>query len=203
MTARQQGLPGGGAFGAVAGVGIAGASAPYLWDALVQRWTSVDAMADRGDGQGPIGHGGRGAKGAAGSTVLVVVDEPQMLEAMTEALSERGHRVVACRDAGEGLGALSLIAGPAVLVTDVNLHGFSGLDLAEAFRAVRRDGGVVFITGLTQVGTMPDAFGARDVLLRKPFGADDLRAAVSRAAACGANAPTALLRRPGRAIPPR
>jgi FixJ family two-component response regulator len=116
-------------------------------------------------------------------TILVVEDEPLVLEVMAETLREHGLRVVACDDADAGLAALPLIGGPTVLVTEVRLRSLSGPALAQAFRAEHPGGAVVFMTGLAHGGFVPGVVGVRDVLLRKPFGGDDLREAVSRAVA--------------------
>jgi DNA-binding response OmpR family regulator len=132
---------------------------------------------------GPVAGLPKPAFAVAGDpTILVVDDEPLVLEVMAEALREHGLYVVACADADEGLDALGRIGGPTVLVADVGLRGRSGPALAEAFRAVRPNGAVVFVTGLAS-DRFVRGLGERDVLLQKPFGGRDLCAAVSRAAA--------------------
>jgi len=64
-----------------------------------------------------------------------------------------------------------------VLVTDVNLPGASGPDLAIRARELRPGVGIVFATGDT--AAVPPGTGA--VLLAKPYGTDTLHAAIAAA----------------------
>jgi CheY-like chemotaxis protein len=119
-----------------------------------------------------------------GLTILAVDDEPLVLEVIAEALGDLGLRIVTCRDAGEGLGAFALLDGPAVLVTDVGLHGLTGPALADAFRDTRPNGAVVFTTSRqNRAPDVPTTLGPRDIVLPKPFGRRELRVAIGRAAA--------------------
>ena len=149
-------------------------STTSLWDALSSRWQPGLAA--------PLSQGGALRPRAHAGTVLLVDDEPLVLEVMAEALEDLGWSLILCGDAGEGLGALSLLLGPAVLVVDVALRGVSGPALAEAFRDRRPDGAVVFTTGLGDGEALMGAMRERDAVLRKPFGGRDLCRAVARAA---------------------
>lgn len=157
-----------------------------LWEAVSPGWNpgigvpgAVRAPADvRAGDSWQVGN----TSAISAITVLVVTDNEPIRDAMADALGEFGMRVVVCRDAGEGLGAFGLLDGPAVLVTDADLGGLSGSELAEAFCDAHRDGAVVLATSPLAAlqPTMPDN---RRVVLRKPFGARELHAAVCRAAA--------------------
>jgi CheY-like chemotaxis protein len=164
-----------------------------LWDALTGHWNAAVSVPETGgmsaQGWGAVCAVGNTGDMLPGVTVLAVDDEPRMLEVIAEALGELGLRVVTCRDAGEGLGAFALLGGPAVLVTDIGLHGVPGVVLAEAFRDTRPDGAVVFTSGLRSGSPTAMTLGARDIVLRKPFNRRDLRAAVCRAAALASNGP--------------
>jgi len=67
-----------------------------------------------------------------------------------------------------------------VLVSDVNLPGLSGPELAEAVRMRRPGIGVVFATGDSEVALVP--WDPEAILLPKPYGVEALRSAVLRAA---------------------
>ena len=149
-------------------------STASLWDALSSRWQPGLAV--------PLSQGGALRSQGHAGTVLLVDDEPLVLEVMAEALEELGWSLILCGDAGEGLGALSLLLGPAVLVVDVSLRGVSGPALADAFRDRRPDGAVVFTSGIGDGEALVGAMRERDALLRKPFGGRELRRAVARAA---------------------
>ena len=159
-------------------------SATTLWDAVVGPWP----VALPGDAASPRWGDGAGAR-LRGATVLVVENEPRLLDAMTDALAEICPRVIGCADAGEGLGAFGLLRGPAVLVVNAGLEGLSAQSLAEAFRDAAPQGAVVFITESGYGMSVFRMLGARDALLRRPFGGRELRAAVRRAAALASGGP--------------
>jgi signal transduction histidine kinase len=109
--------------------------------------------------------------------ILVVEDDPRVLNATMGALTELGHRPVACDDPLavpaliDGLAALDLI------VSDVLMPGQTGPEMIAAL-AHRLEGvGVLFVTGYAGEAEA-GAFGGHAVL-RKPF----TMAALSRAVA--------------------
>ncbi len=112
--------------------------------------------------------------------ILVVEDDPRVLNATMGALTELGHRPVACTDPLavpaliDGLEALDLI------VSDVLMPGQTGPEMIAAL-AHRLDGvGVLFVTGYAGEADA-GAFGGHAVL-RKPFTMAALAKAVEGAA---------------------
>jgi len=112
--------------------------------------------------------------------ILVVEDDPRVLNATMGALAELGHRPVACEDPLavpaliDGLEALDLI------VSDVLMPGQTGPEMIAAL-AHRLDGvGVLFVTGYAGEADA-GAFGGHAVL-RKPFTMAALAKAVATAA---------------------
>lgn len=105
--------------------------------------------------------------------VLIVDDEPEILELIQEALQARGVQVKAALTDKEALELLEKQAAEmAVLVTDINLGtGVTGFDIARRARALNPALTVVYITGnLEQV----ERFGVDGaVLVEKPFPADE------------------------------
>lgn len=67
-------------------------------------------------------------------TILVVEDDPAMLSLVVTRLQARGHR---CLATGHGMAALAAVRHATfdLLVTDLDLPGASGVDLARAVRA--------------------------------------------------------------------
>ncbi|MDE2583193.1 MAG: response regulator [Rhodospirillales bacterium] len=106
------------------------------------------------------------------ATILVVDDDPQVREIVSEILGDFGHTVVA---AGGGVEALRLLdETPAIdlVITDVRMPDISGLELASRAQRERADLKVILISGY---------FLAADVgltVLRKPFRMSELQAAV-------------------------
>ncbi len=117
-----------------------------------------------------------------GETILVVEDDPGVLDFEREALASAGYRVLEARDGAEALERLE--ANPAIemLLTDVVLPGgMNGRQVAEAVRERRPEIKVLFATGYTRNAIVHH--GRLDpgvVLLSKPFSSDELLRAVRR-----------------------
>ena len=104
--------------------------------------------------------------------VLIVDDEPAILEIIQEALLARGLEVRAAQTDAEALSLLEREAHElSLLVTDINLgRGVTGFDIARKARALNPALTVVFITGDAQ---KLDRFGVDGaVLVEKPFAVD-------------------------------
>jgi signal transduction histidine kinase len=81
--------------------------------------------------------------------ILVVDDEPTVLEALADTLAEDGHRVLS---AGSGREALALLDGGErvdVVITDLGMPGMTGWELARALRTRQPDLPVGLISGWT------------------------------------------------------
>lgn len=112
--------------------------------------------------------------------VLIVDDDPNVRDALSELLESHGMRVAAYASAGE-YAAAGRPDGPACLLLDVELPDINGLDLqAQLAGAVHPP--IVFITGHGDIPSSVRAIkhGAVD-FLTKPFGDAELMAAVEAA----------------------
>lgn len=109
-----------------------------------------------------------------GQRVLLVDDDPAVLDVMTRVLEGGGYRVVPAKDAEQAL-ALAAEHEPQVLVTDIGLPGMSGRELAARLGAERSDLSTILVSG------NPPRPGDRN-FIAKPF------------------APSALLRKVGEAL---
>ncbi|MBB3175159.1 PAS domain S-box-containing protein [Endobacter medicaginis] len=110
--------------------------------------------------------------------VLLVEDDELIRLNATELLIEAGY-VVDQTDTAEHAIGLAAAARPDILVTDINLPGLSGPDLARRLRGEHASLGVVFASGAVearQPGALADA-----VALSKPYGRSALLAAVQAA----------------------
>jgi two-component system, cell cycle response regulator CpdR len=81
--------------------------------------------------------------------VLVVDDEPLALEVAAGMLEDLGCEVLT---AGDGNEALAKLDGVSVLITDVNMPGLTGYELAERARRMRPGLHVVLMSGLHNDG---------------------------------------------------
>ena len=114
--------------------------------------------------------------------VLLVDDDAMAQWALDEALTDAGHCVL---QAATGVRAGELIESHPdidVVVTDIDLAGpVSGLQLARFWRA-RSQRPTVFTTGFDASAVGILGHDPRDIILSKPFRADDLIALVERLA---------------------
>ena len=102
-------------------------------------------------------------------TVLLVEDEPSVLETMQLALVDAGHHVVSARDGPEALAVLRSNTPIDIMVSDVVLpHGLSGFDLGREARQLRSDIPVLLATGYSDVLREQVHHGEFEILA-KPF----------------------------------
>jgi len=126
------------------------------------------------------GEGGESASGAG--RVLLVDDDPDLLEALRRTLAGVGHDVVTATD---GLEALRLLDGPEsfdAVVSDISMPRMTGIELLRAVRDRDFDLPVLLITGDPDVATAIEAveWGAYKYI-PKPPDLDVLRQHVRRA----------------------
>ena len=110
-----------------------------------------------------------------GRTILLVEDDDLIRANTAETLQEAGFVVVHAVTAEEAMTALQT-AQIDVLVTDLNLPGESGIELAKRSRQLRPSLSVVFATG--DGGMAAEAADLNAALLTKPYTADRLIAAI-------------------------
>lgn len=114
--------------------------------------------------------------------ILVIDDEPSIVELLSEYLRARGHTV---RTASDGEQAMAVLEehDPDLVLTDMKMPGIGGLELLEHIRGRDRFIGTILMTGYGTIDTAIRAMknGALDYLL-KPFKLREVHAAVIRAA---------------------
>jgi signal transduction histidine kinase len=114
-------------------------------------------------------------------TILVVEDDPRVLVATVEAVTELGHRPIACSDPREAA-TLMQQAGPFDLIlSDVLMPEMTGPEMVEQLSKRWPDMAVLFVTGYVgEAGEIP-SFGDHPVL-RKPYTLAALESAIQDAA---------------------
>lgn len=118
-------------------------------------------------------------KAHAGDRRIVVVDDdPEVLEVCGDALLEAGYRVATFGRGGEALRALAE-TGADVLVVDWEMPDLDGVEVARRARALDPRLAVLMITGNAgEAATVAHRAGIQRII-DKPFYVEDLVAAVT------------------------
>lgn len=121
------------------------------------------------------------------SRVLIVDDDPQLLELMEIFLTKAGHEVSLCDGPEAALAKISEDKTFDVAILDVWLGLDNGLDLCDNIQKVLPELPVVFVSGggggsipMETTTALADIKGAK-TFLYKPFKGGDLVAAVEKA----------------------
>jgi CheY-like chemotaxis protein len=119
--------------------------------------------------------------------VLVADDDTDMLAAVSDALASLGFDVMSV-DNGAGLIDRLAMDGPFdLIVTDISMPWMDSLKTLRSIRTAGITTPVVVMTALTdeQIPARVRALGANAILLRKPFGLDELASAAQQLIASG------------------
>jgi CheY-like chemotaxis protein len=147
------------------------------------RASSSQDSPQRAFGRADEGGGETGPPPSAPRTstrVLVVDDEPAVRRFVADALARSGYDVVV---AGNGREALARVyadhESPALLITDIEMPGMSGVELAARVRADRPGIRVVLMTGReASAARARERAGLVEAVLLKPFALAELLDAV-------------------------
>jgi CheY-like chemotaxis protein len=114
------------------------------------------------------------------AVVLLVEDDEDNRELMTEVLESDGYRVVLAVNGAEALRVLGAQRVD-VVVTDIGMPGVGGLDVARAAAAAQPRIPVVVVTGYSERDDVASARDGIDRVLVKPIDPDMLTEAVTAA----------------------
>ena len=99
--------------------------------------------------------------------VLVVDDDPDVLEVIAEMLHDLGCEVISAAGGSDALEKLSSNMRISILITDINMPSMDGHELAERARRIRPELKVLQLSGREpRRGGYP--------MIRKPFTEEDL-----------------------------
>ena len=117
---------------------------------------------------------------AGPDVVLVVDDDYDIREALTDVLVSEGYSVVTAADGGEALDHLRGGVRPAVMLLDLMMPRVSGVEVIDALRKDESLSRIPVVVCSANRGYGPDDLGVHDVL-RKPVSVEELLDAVARA----------------------
>ena len=109
---------------------------------------------------------------AAATGILVVDDDPDVRQIVSEYLEYRGYGVLQASDGAEALAIIEDHPDLRLIISDVRMRQMSGLELAERVAASHPAIRVILISGYFQA----QAIGPR--FLKKPFSMQQLDSAV-------------------------
>jgi DNA-binding response OmpR family regulator len=136
------------------------------------------------------------------NTVLLVEDERSVQEILGRWLVESGRRVVACRTFQEAKAYLTFNT-PDLLITDIRLQDYNGLQLVVHMGGKRADASCLVITGHDDPVLRKEAEHLHARYLVKPFGRSDFLAEIEHLAADDPSTACDAAATPGHSAPVR
>jgi putative two-component system response regulator len=117
----------------------------------------------------------------AKGTLLIVDDDPYVLESVAKLLKEHGYIVYSCGNAGDAIKMVEKIHFDAVL-TDIKMPEVTGIELLHNIRALNKEIPVILMTAFAELDFAVDAVkrGAFDFIV-KPYKPDNLLHALDKA----------------------
>ncbi len=115
--------------------------------------------------------------------ILLVDDEPNVLNLASLVLTGAGHSVITSKNGVEGLQAFSDAQDSiSILVTDVQMPLMDGIEMAKAIKSKKRELKVIFISGFSPTKEITDLILEWDAqFVAKPFDLGHFRNAVANA----------------------
>jgi two-component system, cell cycle sensor histidine kinase and response regulator CckA len=111
----------------------------------------------------------------SGATILVVDDEPVVLETVRDGLTAHGFQVLTAGDGEEALQTAQAHQGAiALALVDVIMPGMSGPEVAQRLHASRPDLKILFMSGFSTEVVVVHGLDTGDPLLVKPFSLETL-----------------------------
>ncbi|HEY1769108.1 MAG TPA: sigma-54 dependent transcriptional regulator [Chthoniobacterales bacterium] len=113
--------------------------------------------------------------------IIIIDDEPAMVEVIVTLCREKGHQVFPFNSAAKAVAKLDEIS-PQIVITDVKMETMSGFDVLRHVREHHRQTLVILITAYASVDTAIEAMkmGAHGYV-PKPFKIDELQMTIQRA----------------------
>src|SRR3954462_1956974 len=113
--------------------------------------------------------------------IIIIDDEPAMVEVIVTLCREKGHQVFPFNAPSKALEQLDSIQ-PQIVITDIKMETMTGFDVLRQVRENHRQTAVILITAFGSTETAVEAMkmGATDYVL-KPFKIDELQTRIQKA----------------------
>ena len=113
--------------------------------------------------------------------IVIIDDEPAMVEVIVTLCREKGHEVFPFNSANKAVEQLDTLQ-PQIVITDIKMETMSGFDVLRHVREHHRQTSVILITAFASVDTAVEAMkmGAYGYV-PKPFKIDELQMTIQRA----------------------
>jgi two-component system response regulator RegA len=111
--------------------------------------------------------------------ILVVEDDQDALDALVEVLNQAGYKVAGASTFDEGRRALA--SRPDMLVTDIRLGAYNGLQLVVRARVANPDIFAVVLTGYHDVVLQAETERLNAIYMRKPVDVNQMLASIAEA----------------------
>ena len=118
----------------------------------------------------------------ASGFVLIVNDDPALLDATSFVIENEGMAVETARNGEQALALIGTGRRPALVLLDLVMPVMNGRQLATRIRAADPGRAILFTTGYDDLSGTDDPF-AQEFVIKKPFKLVELAAAVERALA--------------------
>lgn len=111
----------------------------------------------------------------SGATILVVDDEPTVLDTVRDGLTAHGYQVLKASGGEEALQVVQGHQGPiALALVDVVMPTMSGPEVAQRLHEARPDLKILFMSGFSTEVVVVHGLTVGDPLLVKPFSLESL-----------------------------
>ncbi len=112
--------------------------------------------------------------------ILLIEDEPSVSLGISYTLEDEGHQVVSTENGIDGI-KLFNEEDIDIVITDLKLPGFNGIEVLKSIKKISPGTGVIVITGYAEIKTAVEAMrqGAYDYI-SKPFEPDELLIVIER-----------------------
>ena len=114
------------------------------------------------------------------ANILVVDDEPDIVDLVVKRLVRQGHRISAADSGSTALALVHRHGVPDAAILDVDMPGMDGFDLLAALRTLRPHLPALFLTVLWRADVHARVRAAGGVHVGKPFTATELATGVQR-----------------------
>lgn len=120
-------------------------------------------------------------------TILIIDDEPEIVELLTEFVKQLGHAVLSASNGLQGL-EIAISQNPDLVISDINMPKMNGLEMLEKLKATGSTTPVILFTAFSDTQKIRSAWklGAFD-FVEKPIDFGSLQKIIDKALAFGSN----------------